>query len=71
MEYNGKFGHNIVWIQHIDIMITIEILYTAWRLGTQTVSPTITGFQGLNRCIQYLASNPHKTIFSPYNSYDG
>ena len=28
-------------------------------------------FQGINLCVQYLASHPHKPIFYPYNYYDG
>ena len=47
MEYNGKFGHNFSGIQHIAILIRIDICYTAWLLVTQTVSPTLPGFQGL------------------------
>ena len=27
MEYNGKFGHNIGRIQHIDLMSIIDICY--------------------------------------------
>ena len=29
MEYNGKFGHTIVWIKNIALMIIIDIFYTA------------------------------------------
>ena len=29
------------------------------------------GFQGIRRCVQYLASHPHKHIFYLSNSYDG
>ena len=71
MEYNGKFGHDIGQIQHIAIMSRIGIFYTAFRLGTQTVSPTLPVFQGIKRCIQYIASHPHKPIFYTSNSYDG
>ena len=35
------------------------------------MAPTLPGFQGINRCVQYLASHPHKPIFYPSNSYDG
>ena len=52
-------------------MRIIEIFYTAFRLGTQTVAPTLTDFQGLKLRIQYLDSHPNKPIFIPYNSYDG
>ena len=44
-------------------MSIIEIFYTACHLRTQIVAPTITGFQGLKLCIQYLAIQPHKPIF--------
>ena len=71
MEYHGKFGHNLGFIQHIAIMIIIDIFYTACHLGNQTVAPTFPGFQGLKRCIQYMDSHPHKPIFYPSNSYDG
>ena len=69
MEYNGKFGHNIGRTQNIALMSRIDICYTACHLSTQTVAPTITGFQGIKRCVKYLASHPHKPIFYPYNSY--
>ena len=32
---------------------------------------TLTGFQGIKRCIKYLDSNPCKPIFYPFHSYDG
>ena len=31
---------------------------------------TLPGFQGIKRCVQYLASHPHKSIFYPSNYYD-
>ena len=71
MEYHGKFGHTLGRIQHISNMIRIEIFYTVCHLGTQTVAPTLTGFQGIKRCIQYTDSHLHKPIFYPYNYYDG
>ena len=52
-------------------MRIIYIYYTACLKGTQTVAPTIPGFQGLNICIQYLDSHPHKPIFYPSNYYHG
>ena len=70
MEYHGKFGHNIVRIQHINIMSRIYICYGTGRIATQTVAPTLPGFQGIERCVQYLNSCPHKPIFYPFNSYD-
>ena len=55
MEYHGKFGHTIGRIQHITIMSIIEIWYTANRLETQNVLPTLPGFQVIKRWIKYLA----------------
>ena len=71
MEYHGKFGHTLGRIQQIDIMSRIDLCYATCSLATQTVAPTLSGLQGIKRCVQYLASHPHKTIFYPYNSYDG
>ena len=56
MEYHDKFGHNIGRIQHIVIMKQIDIYYTAYHLGTQTVAPNLPYFQGLKICIQFLCS---------------
>ena len=71
MEYHGKFGHTLGRIQHIALMSKIDLCYATCRLETQTVAPTLPGFQGIKRCVQYLASHPHKPIFYPFNSYDG
>ena len=71
MEYHGKFGHTLGRIQHIALMSRIYLCYAACHLATQTVAPTLPGFQGIKRCIQYLASHLHKPIFYPSNSYDG
>ena len=71
MEYHGKFGHTLRRIQHIAIMSRIDLCYATCRLATQTVAHTLPGFQGLKRCVQYLARHPHKPIFYPSNSYDG
>ena len=68
--YQGIFGHTLGPIHHISIMSRIDIYYTKWFLGTQTVAPTIPGFQGVHHCIPYLASHPHKYIFYTYNYYD-
>ena len=70
MEYHAKFGHTPGRIQHISLMSIIDICYATYRLSTQTVAPTIPSFQGIKRCVKYLASHPHKPIFYPYNSYD-
>ena len=52
-------------------MSTIELCYETFRIETQTVAPTLPGFQGIKPCVQYLASHQNKTIFYPSNSYDG
>ena len=71
MEYHGKFGHTIGRIQHIALMSRIYLYYVTCRLETQTVAHTLPGFQGIKRCVKYLASHPHKPIFYTSNSYDG
>ena len=68
MEYHGKFRHTLGRIQHIALMSSIDLCCAACRLATQTVAPTLPGFQGIKRCVQYLASQPHKPIFYPSNS---
>ena len=71
MEYHGNFGHTIERIQHICLISRISICYTTCNISTQTVAPTLPGFQGIHCCVQYLDSHPHKPIFYPYNYYDG
>ena len=71
MEYHGKFGHNLGRIQHIDLMSRINLCYETCCLATQTVAPTLPGFQGIKRFVQYLDSCPHKPIFYPSNSCVG
>ena len=71
MEYHGKFGHTLGRIHHIALMSRIDIFYATYRLETQTVAPTLPGFQGIKRFVQYLDSRPHKPIFYPSYSYDG
>ena len=71
MEYHGKFGHTLVRIQNIAIMSRIDLCCATCRIDTQTLSPTLPGFQGIKRCVQYLSSHVHKPIFYPSNSYDG
>ena len=39
-------------------------------MGTQTVAPTLPGFQDTNSCVLYLDSHLHKPIFYPSNFYD-
>ena len=63
MEYHVKFGHTLGRIQHISIMSIIDLCYETCRLATQTVVPALPGLQGIKRCVQYLASHPHKPIF--------
>ena len=69
VEYHGKFGHNLVRIQHIAILNRIGICYKACFIGNQNMALTLPGLQGLKSCIQYLNSRPHKPILYPYNSY--
>ena len=71
MEHRGKFGHTLRQIQNISLMSRIDIFYTACRLETQTVAPTLPGFQVIKICIQYLVSHLQKPIFNTYNSYYG
>ena len=71
MEYHKKSGHTLGRIQHIAIMSRIDICYVTFCLYTQTLAPTLPGFQGIKSCFQYLDIHPHKLIFYTYNSYDG
>ena len=71
MEYYGKIGHNLGRIQQISLMSRIDICRSAYRLSTQTATPTLPGFQCINHCFQYLDSHPHITIFYPSNPYNG
>ena len=57
-------------MQHIALMSRIDICYASCFLATQTVAPTLPGFQGLKQCIKYLDSHPHKPTFNPSNYYD-
>ena len=63
MEYHGKFGHTLGRIQHIALMSIIDIRYATCCLSTQTLAPTLQSFQGIKRCVKYLASHPHKPSF--------
>ena len=71
IEYPGKFGHTLGRIQKNALMSITDIYYTSCCLETQTVAPTLPGFQGIKRCIQCLASQPHKTVFNTSNSHYG
>ena len=70
MEYHGKFGHTLRRIEHIALMNRIDVFYATCHLETQTMAHAITGFQGIKRCVQYLASHPHKPIFYTFNSLE-
>ena len=70
MVYIGKFGRTLGRIQPSAPMSRIYICYTSCCLENQTVAPTIPGYQGMNHCIQYLGSQPHKPIIYPSNYYD-
>ena len=52
-------------------MSRIDLCYATCRLDTQTVAPTLPGLQRIKRCVQYLASYLHKSIFYTSNSYYG
>ena len=52
-------------------MSRIDLCYATFRLATQTVAPTLPGFQVIKRCVQYMDIHPHKPIFYPSHSYDG
>ena len=71
MEYHGKFGHTLGIIYHIALLSKHEICYAICHIETQTVAPTLPGFQGINRCVQYWDSHPHKPICYTSDSYDG
>ena len=63
MEYHRKFGHTRGRIQYIALMSRIDLCYATCCLETHSVASTVPGFQGIKRCVQYLASHPHKPIF--------
>ena len=71
MEYHGQIGHTIGRIEHISLISRVDICYANCNLQTQTGAPTLPGFQGIKQFVQYLASQPHKTIFYPSNYYHG
>ena len=70
-EDHNKLGHTMGRIQHISIISRIEFFYKDCFPGTQTSSPTLIGFQGLNICIKYLDNHPYKPTFFFSGSYDG
>ena len=44
-------------------MIILHLCCATCRLETQTMAPTLPYFQGIKRCVQFIASHPHETIF--------
>ena len=71
MENRGRIGHIIGGKQYIALISRIDICYATCHILTQNLAPTLPGFQGIKRCVQYLDSHKHKPIFYPSNSYDG
>ena len=71
MEHHGKFGHTLGRIQQIYLMNIIDICYETCHLATQTLAPTLPGFQCIKLCVRYMASHTHKPIVYNSNSYDG
>ena len=71
MEYNKKFGHTLRRIKHIALLSSVGICYTNCHTITQTMAPTLPGFQGIKICVKYMASHLHKPIFYPSSYYDG
>ena len=71
MEYHIKYVHTLGRIQHIAFMSRINLCYATCRLDNQALAPTLNGFQVIKRCVQYMASHPHKSIFYSSYSYDG
>ena len=49
-------------------MSITDLCYATYRLATQTVEPNLPSFQGIKRCVQYLASHPHKTNANVLNA---
>ena len=47
IDDRGKFGHTLVHIYNISIVVRIDICYTYFCVVNRTVEPTLTGFQGL------------------------
>ena len=70
-EYYGKFGQNLGRIQHISIIIIIDIYYKYCCLITKTLAPTLPSFQVIERCIKCLGTHLHKQIFYPPNLCEG
>ena len=52
-------------------MSRIDICYATCCLSNYFVVPNLPGFQGIKRCVQYIASHPHKPIFYTSNYYYG
>ena len=65
MEYHGQFGHTLGRIKHISILSRIGRCYATCSISTQTVAPTLPGFQGIKQCAQYLARHTHSKLMVP------
>ena len=70
-EYHGKFYHTIGHIQHNNIMTRIENGYLTCQKATKSVPPTLFGFQGIKRCIHFIADHTNKNIFYTCNDHYG
>ena len=57
-KYHGYFDYTLERIQHITIMISIEICYTECRTRMQIVPPTLPGFQYFKGGIEFLDIYP-------------
>ena len=44
MGYHVKFVHTLGSIQHISLMIILDVCYSTCRLETKTVAPNLPGF---------------------------
>ena len=68
IEYHGKFGHNIFWIQNISIVKIIDIIYTDCRLRNQTLAPTPVSLISVNHTKIELTILIVQTAYSVYNN---
>jgi hypothetical protein len=71
-EYNGDYRTHMGKFNHIKEWTRPELSYALSRLGSFSVAPTATAFQGLKRIARYIGTHPHKPFFYPRNvSLDG
>ena len=54
MEYLGNFGNTLGMIQHISLIIIVDVFYATCHLATQTAAPNIPGFQSINHSVCIL-----------------